>query len=45
MGHSEADKEIIKRVGVIAQKLDWTMTQVALAWNTETVRFVTFGLK
>ena len=31
-GHSEADKEIIKRVGETAQKRDWTMTQVALAW-------------
>ena len=31
-GYSEVDKEIVKRVQELAEKKDWKMSEVALAW-------------
>ncbi|EJD40779.1 Aldo/keto reductase [Auricularia subglabra TFB-10046 SS5] len=35
--HSDADKEIVKRVGEVAKKRGWSMSEVALAWVNKKV--------
>lgn len=36
-GQSESDKEVIKRVQELAEKKDWKMSHVALAWISSRV--------
>lgn len=36
-GHSEGDKEIVRRVQELAEKKGWKMSQVALAWINKRV--------
>ena len=43
-GHTDAEKEIIKRVQEIADKKGWTMAQVALSWLMQRVTSPTVGL-
>jgi aryl-alcohol dehydrogenase-like predicted oxidoreductase len=37
IGRTEADLTIIKRVEELAKKLEWSMTQVSLAWINKRV--------